>query len=137
MTDSIRKPRPFFPPSRAGVFTGIGLVAIALVASAFESAGVSAISPTAVFVVLVAAFATVPRAIQPKGNGILAPIGQSASGAIYVSTLVIGVAGITASATTGTPIWAILALVACILGLATGLTWAIFSRNATPRAPAI
>ncbi|PJJ65012.1 hypothetical protein [Compostimonas suwonensis] len=131
-----KQPRPFFPSSRAGVLAGVALVAAVLVASVLESAGVPIVSPTAAFVALAAAFATIPRAIQPRGNGILAPIGQVASGAVYGSALVIGLAGSTASMMTGSPVWASVALVVCILGLAVGLAWAFNSRHTIRHSPA-
>ncbi|WP_223693534.1 hypothetical protein [Leifsonia poae] len=135
MTKVATPARPFFPTSRAGALAGVALVIVALVTSMLQAAGVSVVSSTAVFIVLLAAFATIPRSIRPRGAGILAPIGQAASAAVYGSALAVGVAGISASAATGTPLWASIALALCTVGFTAGAVWAITSRHASPQSP--
>lgn len=111
----------YFPTSRAGLLAWLGIIALALLVTAAQTAYPWFVGGTAATLVIVALVATVPHSIKAKGTGLRAPVSQRRSGWIYLSALVLGLAFITISMTTVQHWWSLVAGLVCAGGTAIAL----------------
>lgn len=111
----------YFPTSKAGLLAWLGIIALALLVTAAQTAYPWFAGGTAATLVLVALVATVPHGIKVKGTGLRGTVTQRRSGVIYLGAFALGIAVIMVTLMTGQLWWSLVAGLVCAAGAAIAL----------------